>query len=66
MEYLAIKTAQGMMFCQSRQEREVGITYCLNRGLKIEGIVEKKFDNRTDATIYCDKINSINDLIKTI
>jgi hypothetical protein len=63
MEYLAIKTESGKLLCQSREERQLSIDFCIKRELTIRSIVVKVFANRNDAETYCDKINEINNLI---
>lgn len=66
MEYLAIKITTGRMYCQSREERELGINYCIRNNIPITSIVEKVFDSKNEATKFCNKINDVNNLINEI
>lgn len=65
MEWLSVKSkTHSFLFVESREEREQAINTMKKFELPIKTIVVKAFDNKSQATAYCKKINSVNKLLK--
>ena len=67
MEWLAIKHYDyDLIFTQSREARDVVLSYYVLNKITINTVVLRVFNSEEEATIYCNNINQITQLIKDL
>lgn len=67
MDWYVVKNKKdSYVYTQSRIERERSLTMIINYGMEIKTIVIRTFENQEKAILYCNKINSVNELLKNI